>query len=165
MAKSKKGASPKTIKATATDLQAAIRDAAGAKQRAANASANKSSALQDYAQKSGFSSTALAFGLKLHGMEDIKRTDLVREVLMIHQMMGWGEQSDLFDDVGAQIAAAAKRAEEADKASKGKASGTPGLPLESLANGIKPLDEKPTKRKSPAMPDAPAVLGQEGASA
>ena len=167
MARKPKGASPKAIKTTAKDLQAAMRDAAGAKQRASNAQANKSSALQDYAQKSGFSGAALNFGLKLHSMEDIKRTDLVREILMIHQMMGWGEQADLFDDIGAQIAEAAKRAEEAEKARQGKPKGEPGLPLEALEKGIKPLDTTKAarrKRKDSSFDGPPGEAMRAGAA-
>lgn len=167
MARKKKGASPKTIKTTAAQLQDAIRDAAGAKQRAINANANKTNALADYALKSGFSKRALALGLELHNLEDIKRTDLVRELLMIHQMMGWGEQADLFDDVGQQIAQAAERAEADAKARKGQPK--EGLPLEALAKGIKPLDEAPgaksrggSRRSKNALPGAPE-MGDEPA--
>lgn len=162
MAKGKKGASPKVIKATAAQLQDAIRDAAGARQRAKNANENKTNALSDYALRSGFSKRTLALGLELHGMEDIKRTDFVRELLMIHAMMGWGEQSDLFDDIGAQIADAAKRAEDETKSRRGQASGTPSLPIEALATGIKPLDEAaPARGRRKAarneLPGAPAL--------
>jgi hypothetical protein len=160
MAKPKKGASPKIIKTTAKDLQAAIKEAAGAKLRAKNASVSKSTGLTDYRTKSGFSGRALSLGLELHAMDDIKRTDLVRELLMIHQMMGWGEQSDLFDDIGAQITEAAKRAEDAEAKRQGKPTGTESLPLEALAKGIKPLAEDATAasrraRAAKAVHDGP----------
>lgn len=161
MAGKKKGASPKTIKTTAAQLQDAIRDAAGAKQRAKNANANKTNALTDYALRSGFSKRALALGLELHNLEDVKRGDFMRELLMIHQMMGWGEQSDLFDDIGQQIAAATQRAEDEARSRRGEAKGTPGLPLEALEKGIKPLEEAPKGRSSRkgrnALPGAPEM--------
>ena len=164
MAGKKKGASPKAIKTTAKDLQDVIRDAAGAKQRATNANANKTNALSDYALRSGFSKRALALGLELNNLEDIKRTDFVREVLMIHQMMGWGEQADLFDDVGQQIAQAAERAEMDARSRKGNAQD--GLPLDALEKGIKPLAEadasKPRagRRGKNALPGAPEMAGE-----
>ncbi|GLS44395.1 hypothetical protein [Methylobacterium brachythecii] len=159
MATKKKGASPKVIKATSSGLQDAIRDAAGAKLRAKNAGANKATALGEYAKKSGFSNPVLGLVLKLHDWDDIKRTDFIRELLMAHDMMGWGKQSDLFDDIGEQIAEATKRAQDAENARKGKPTSTPGLPIEELAKGIKPLDEpaKPRRRSKNALPETKAA--------
>ncbi|GEP06845.1 hypothetical protein [Methylobacterium oxalidis] len=158
MARANKSSAPKTIKTTAKAFKDAIVDASGAGQRSSNASRNKSNAISGYCTKSGLSKKAFGIVLQLHGMEEMKRDDTVRQILMGYELMGWGKQGDLLDDVGAMIQAAAKAA-AADEAARNRLmKGSPGLPLEALEKGIKPLDgevEKPGRSRN-ALPKAPA---------
>ncbi|MCC0807537.1 hypothetical protein FPV16_15080 [Methylobacterium sp. W2] len=164
MARKLKGATPKVIKTTAAQLQDAIRDAAGASQRAANANSNKSTALSDYCAKSGLPAKSVKLILDCHKMEDVKRRDFVLGFLMAHQMMGWGEQSDLFDDVGKMISEATAAAEADEKSRKGQAQGSPGLPLEEAEreftkNNAKASAKREAKATTPseAMRDSTAA--------
>ncbi|MCJ2130718.1 hypothetical protein, partial [Methylobacterium sp. E-045] len=84
----------------AAQLQDAIRDAAGASQRAANANSNKSTALSDHCARSGLPTKSMKRILDCHKMQDMKRRDFVRGFLMAYQRMGCGEQSDLVAHVG-----------------------------------------------------------------
>ena len=156
MPRKKKGASPKTIKTTATQLQDAIREAAGAAQRAKNAGSNKSTTLSDYCAKSGLPSKSVKLILDCHNMEDIKRQDFIRGFLMCCQLMGYGDQGDLLDDVGKMIADAAKAAEAEEKSRRGLAQGSPGLPLDEAEREFSKNAPKANRRKNPVPAGTPS---------
>ncbi|MCJ2129249.1 hypothetical protein [Methylobacterium sp. E-045] len=164
MARKPKGATPKIIKTTAAQLQDAIRDAAGASQRAANANSNKSTALSDYCASSGLPAKSVKLILDCHKMEDLKRQDFIRGFLMCCQLMGYGDQGDLLDDVGQMIADAAAAAEADEKSRKGQAQGSPGLPLEEAEREFTKANAKASAKRegkattpSEAMRDSTAA--------
>lgn len=156
MARRKKAKEQKTIKTTAVDFQNAVRDANGAKLRAKNASSSKSTAVTDFCTKSGFAKKPFGIILQLAEMEDSKRDETVREILMGYELMGWGKQQDMFDDIGERIASAARAAEEEAKARKGHPKGSEGLPLDEAAKRFGQTAHK--AQKAQRSEDAPTVV-------
>jgi len=159
MPRQKKAKEQKTIKTTAVDFQNAVREANGAKVRAKNASSSKSTAVSDFCNKSGFGKKPFGIILQLADMEDSKRDETVRQILMGYELMGWGKQKDMFDDIGDRIATAARAAEEDAKARKGHPKGSEGLPLDEAAKSFGQTAHKaPTPPRAERAEDAPAVV-------
>ena len=156
MAKRKKAKEQKTIKTTATEFQQAVREANGAKVRAKNASSSKSTAISDFCTRSGFGQKPFGIILQLADMEDSKRDDTVRQILMGYELMGWGKQQDMFDDIGERIASAARAAEADAKARKGQPKGVEGLPLDEAARRFEANAHKAPKPSQTV--DAPTVV-------
>lgn len=156
MPRQKKAKEQKTIKTTATDFQNAVREANGAKVRAKNASSSKSTAVSDFCTKSGFAKKPFGIILQLAEMEDSKRDETVRQILMGYELMGWGKQQDMFDDIGERIASAARAAEEDAKAKKGQPKGSEGLPLDEAAKRFGANAHKAPKAQR--SEEAPAVV-------
>lgn len=159
MAKRKRAQEAKTIKTTAKDFQQAVREATGAKVRAKNASSSKSTAVSDFCMRSGFGKKPFGIILQLADMEDSKRDDTVRQILMGYELMGWGKQQDMFDDIGDRIAKAARAAEDEAKARKGQPKGSEGLPLDEAAKRFEANAHKAPKPPKATKPDdAPTVV-------
>lgn len=159
MARRKKAKEQKTIKTTAAEFQQAVRDANGASLRAKNASSSKSTAVTDFCLKSGFAKKPFSIILQLEAMEDTKRDETVRQILMGYELMGWGKQQDMFDDIGDRIASAARAADEEAKAKKGQPKGSEGLPLDEAAKRFgKTAHKAPTPPKAQRSEDAPTVV-------
>jgi hypothetical protein len=159
MARRKKAKEPKTIKTTAAEFQQAVREANGASVRAKNASSSKSTAVTDFCTKSGFANKPFGIILQLEAMEDIKRDETVRQILMGYELMGWGKQQDMFDDIGDRIAAAKKAAEEEDWKKARPNKGSEGLPLDEAAKRFGQTAHKaPSPPKAQRSEDAPTVV-------
>ena len=73
--KNSKSADGTTIKTTASQFQAAIREAAAASQEAKSSSFAKSTAISEFCERSGFSKTAVRFILQLHALDDELKRD------------------------------------------------------------------------------------------
>lgn len=159
MARRKKAKEPKTIKTTAAEFQQAVREANGAKVRAKNASSSRSTAVSDFCIRSGFAKKPFGIILQLADMEDAQRDDTVRQILMGYELMGWGAQKDMFDDIGDRIAAATRAAQEEAKAKKGEPKGSEGLPLDEAAKKFGQTAHKaPKPPKAQRSEDAPTVV-------
>lgn len=162
MARRKKAEEPKTIKTTAKDFRNAVSEVNGAKTRAKNASSSKSTAVTDFCLRSGFGKKAFGAIVAMNDMDEFKRDDFMRQMLMGYELMGWGTQKDMFDDIGERIAAATRAAEDDEKARKGQPKGSEGLPLDQAAKKFGETAHKAPRAKrsesepTVVFPDPPA---------
>lgn len=104
--KPKSDQGPRVIKTTAEEFQKAVSEASRHKDSAKTYTGYHGEAVKRFCERSGFSPKAFRIVQTFHAVPDeFKRDDLIREVLMGIELMGYGKQGDLFDDVQKRVKA------------------------------------------------------------
>ena len=134
---------PRVVKTTADEFQKAMAEATRQKESARTYCGYQGAHVKNYCERSGFSPKAFKIVQGFHNIADeFKRDDIIREVLMGIELMGYGSQGDLFDDVRKKVAATQDAAWEVAKLNP---TGTPGLPLDEAEKAFK-RDHEPAVR-------------------
>jgi hypothetical protein len=100
----------RTVRMKASELRKAMEESTRLRDQQSSYGGFLGNHVKNFTERTGYSRPAFAFIAKLHRLgDDMKRQQLIREVLMGVELMGWSDQGDLFDNIQSHIDEHAER--------------------------------------------------------